>query len=294
VFQQPRARTYRHRKVALFSPARLTLASVLFTGLAMPALAASATQLSDEQISDIITRFAAKESEFSKARQNYTYRQSVKVQTLDDSGQPDGGKYQMVSDIIFNPDGKRTERVVYAPVNTLEKLLLTPEDMQDLQDVQPFVLTSDEIPEYYIRYLGHEQVDEVPCYVFAVKPKQMNPTKRYFEGEIWVDDKDLQIVKTYGRGVGNSRNAKGQQFPKFETYREQIDGRYWFPTYTYANDTLNFPEGPLRMKMVMKYEDYKQFKSDVNIKYSDDTAQPQGEAAQPAKLAPPLDPKDKK
>jgi hypothetical protein len=274
----------------MYFHARLAFASVLITGMAFPGLAATGSQLSQDQINDIIARFAAKESEFAKARENYTYRQSVKVQTLDDSGQPDGGKYQMVSDIIFAPDGKRTEHVVYAPVNTLERLILTPEDMKDLQDVQPFVLTTDDIPEYYVRYLGHEQVDEVSCYVFAVKPKQMNPAKRYFEGEVWVDDKDLQIVKTYGRGVGNSKNAKGQQFPKFETYREQVDGRYWFPTYTYANDTLNFPEGPLKMKMVMKYEDYKQFKSDVNIKYTDDVAKPAGEAAQPEKLAPPLAP----
>jgi hypothetical protein len=278
----------------MYFPAHLALASVLLTGLALPGLAATSTQLSESQINDIITKFAAKESEFAKARENYTYRQSVKVQTLDESGQPDGGKYQMVSDIIFSPEGKRTERVVYAPVNTLERLILTPEDMQDLKDVQPFVLTSEDVPEYNIRYLGHEQVDEVPCYVFAVKPKQMNPAKRYFEGQVWVDDKDLQIVKTYGRGVGNSKNAKGQQFPKFETYREQVDGRYWFPTYTYANDTLNFPEGPLKMKMVMKYEDYKQFKSDVKIKFSEVGAQPEGKAAEPEKMAPPLAPKDKK
>jgi len=269
----------------------MAFATVLLSGVALPGLAATSADPSQEQINDIIARFAAKESQFAKARENYTYRQSVKVQTLDESGNPDGGKYQMVSDIIFAPDGKRTERVVYAPVNTLERLILTPEDMQDLKDVQPFVLTSEDVSEYYVRYLGHEQVDEVSCYVFAVKPKQMNPAKRYFEGEVWVDDKDLQIVKTYGRGVGNSKNAKGQQFPKFETYREQIDGKYWFPTYTYANDTLNFPEGPLKMKMVMKYEDYKQFKSDVNIRYSDDLAKPAGEAAQPEKLAPPLDPK---
>ena len=149
----------------------------------------------------------------------------------------------MVSDIIFTPDGKRTERVVYAPVNTLERLILTPEDMQDLKDVQPFVLTSEDVSEYYIRYLGHEQVDEVPCYVFAVKPKQMNPAKRYFEGEVWVDDKDLQIVKTYGRGVGNSKNAKGQQFPKFETYREQIDGKILVPDVYLCERHSELPRG---------------------------------------------------
>jgi len=282
------------RREAMVSIVRALFALLVLTGLMLPAAAATSAQLSQQQIDDIITRFAAKESQFAKARENYTYRQSVKLQTLDDAGQPDGGTYQVVSDIIFGPDGKRTERVVYAPVNTLERLLLTPEDMQDLKDVQPFVLTTAQIPDYYVRYLGHQQVDEVPCYVFAVKPKQMDPARRYFEGEVWVDDKDLQIVKTYGRGVGNSKNAKGQQFQKFETYREQIDGKYWFPTYTYAKDTLNFPEGPIGLKMVMKYEDYKQFKSDVNIKFSDiDTSKP-GEAAGQEKLAPPLDPKDKK
>ena len=81
-------------------------------------------------------------------------------------------------------------------------LILTPEDEQDLRNVQPFVLTTAEIPEYDIDYLGREKVDEIGCYVFSVKPKKMVQGKRYFEGQIWVDDRDLQIVKTYGKGVG--------------------------------------------------------------------------------------------
>ena len=217
---------------------------------------------------EIIKRFAAKEAEFAKARESYTYRQTVKIQELSPSGTP-GGVHEMVSDIIFSPEGKRTERVVRAPVSTLQNILLTPEDEQDLRDVQPFVLTTNEIPQYYIRYLGHEQLDEIPCYSFAVKPKKMEPGKRYFEGVVWVDDKDLQIVKSYGRGVGLLKKNSDNQFPKFETYRQQIDNKYWFPTYTIANDTLNFQAGPQRIRMTVKYEDYKQFKSDVNIKYGD-------------------------
>ena len=266
--------------------------SLLMFAAAGTLLAADSGDLPQSKIDEIIQKFAARETEFSKARENYTYRQTARIQELDPGGTTTG-RWEMVSDIVFNGEGKRAEHVVNAPVPSLHNIILTPEDMEDLKNVQPFVLTSEDISEYNVRYLGHQQVDEVPCYVFAVKPKQMNPLKRYFEGEIWVDDKDLQIVKTYGRGVGNSKNAKGQQFPKFETYREQIDGKYWFPTYTYAKDTLNFPEGPIGLKMVMKYEDYKQFKSDVNIKFSDiDTSKP-SEAAQPEKLAAPLDPNHK-
>ncbi len=248
---------------------------------AAPVLAATADP-SQTQIDGIIQKFAAKEAEFAKARENYTYRQTVRVQELDPTGNP-GGKWEMVSDIIFGPDGKRSEHVVYAPVNTLQNIVLTPEDMQDLKDVQPFVLTTDTIADYDIRYLGRQQLDEISCYEFTVRPKRLDRGKRYFEGEIWVDDRDLQIVKTYGKGVGRQGKNSDNQFPKFETYREQIDGKYWFPTYTYANDTLQFQAGPQRIKMIVKYQDYKQFKSDVQIKYGDAApeAQPQTPPAPP-------------
>ncbi|HCC56994.1 MAG TPA: hypothetical protein DEQ47_06955, partial [Solibacterales bacterium] len=135
-------------------------------------------------------------------------------------------------------------------------------------------LNSTDIQKYDVRYLGKQNVDEIPCYTFAVKPKTMLKGERYFEGQIWVDDRDLQIVKTYGKGVGLLKRGSDNQFPKFETYRQQIDGKYWFPTYTTADDTLRFAQGPQRIKMVVKYEDYKQFKSDVNIKFGDEVAVP--------------------
>src|SRR6185369_10198205 len=134
---------------------------------------------------------------------------------------------------------------------------------------------------YFIRYIGKENVDEIPCYVFAVKPKKLEPGKRYFSGQIWVDDRDFQIVKTYGRGVGQLKKGADNQYPKFETYREQIDGKYWFPTYTTANDTLFFRDNTARIKMTVRYQDYKQFKSDVNIKYGDEVVQPGQAQPQP-------------
>ncbi len=150
---------------------------------------------------------------------------------------------------------------------------------------QPFVLTLADIGEYDVRYLGKENADEIPCYVFAVKPKKMVQGKRYFEGQIWVDDRDLQIVKTYGKGVGLLKRGSDNQFPKFETYREQVDGKYWFPTYTTANDTLHFQSGPQRIKMTVKYEDYKRFEGRSTIQFGDVVDEKAPKTAPPA--APP-------
>jgi len=231
--------------------------------------AADGTEPSKAQIDDIIQKFAAHEADFAKARENYIYKQTVRIQELDDSGNTTG-KWEITSDIIFASDGKRSEHVTRSPVSSLSKLILTPEDMEDLKSVQPFVLTTDQLPKYLIRYLGRQKVDEIGCYVFAVKPVKYEGKQRYFQGEVWVDDRDLQIVKSYGRGVGSAnKGGNGQQFPKFETYREQIDGKFWFPTYTIANDTLHFKDMDVRMKQTVKYEDYKRFKADTTITFGD-------------------------
>ncbi len=228
----------------------------------------AAANTADPPPEDIIRKFAAKEAEFAKAREQYTYRQTVRIQELSPSGTP-MGRHEMVSDIVFNPDGKRTERVVRAPVSTLRNILLTPEDEQDLRNVQPFVLTTADIDKYRVDYLGRQHVDEIPCYLFSVKPKKMEPGQRYFEGQIWVDDRDLQIVKTYGKGVGLLKKGSDNQFPRFETYREQIDGKFWFPTYTIANDTLHFQSGQQRIRMTVRYENYKRFGAETTIRFGE-------------------------
>ncbi|MFN3322132.1 MAG: hypothetical protein ACK5AZ_01440 [Bryobacteraceae bacterium] len=246
----------------------------------VPALTAVDRDPSPAEIEEIIAKFAAKETEFARARENYTYRQTVRILELDMGGNI-RGRHEMISDIIFSPDGKRTERVVRAPVSTLKNILLTPQDEQDLRSVQPFVLTSEDISKYHVRYLGRETLDEIPCYAFAVKPQKLEAGQRYFQGIIWVDDRDYQIVKSYGRGVGLEKKGSDHQYPKFETYREQIDGKFWFPTYTVANDTLNFQSGPQPIRMTVKYEDYKQFRGDVTITFGDPVDSPA--PAEPAK-----------
>lgn len=218
---------------------------------------------------EIIQKFAAKEAEFRKARENYTYSQSVRMEEIDPGGNVEG-KWEINSDITFGPNKEREEKVTYAPMVTLRNLVLTPQDEQDLRNVQPFVLTSDDVGKYDIQYTGKEKLDEISCYKFSVKPKKMVKGERYFEGDIWVDDRDLQIVKTYGKGVGLTKKGEDNQFPKFETYRQQIDGKYWFPTYTRADDTLHFRNMDQRIHMVVKYDHYKRFGAQTTVTFGDE------------------------
>lgn len=243
--------------------------------------------LSPARIDEIIKTFAANEADFAKAREQYTYHQTARIQELDRAGNVTG-RWETVSDIVFAANLTRTEKVVRAPVSTLKNITLTPEDLQDLKNVQPFVLTSANIPQYNIRYLGKEKLDAIDCYAFAVKPKELVKGERYFSGIVWVDDRDLQVVKTYGRGVGI---AKNQAFPKFETFRQQIDGKYWFPTYTIAEDTLFFADSSQRIRQVVRYEDYKRFAAESRI--IGDVQEVPAAPAKPAEAAKPAAPAKK-
>jgi hypothetical protein len=248
---------------------RTIVFSAVLAVVSLPAWAADAAadKVNPEEI---IQKFAAKETEFAQARNNYTWRQTVKLEELDSGGNPTGGKWDLMEDVLFDDRGRRIEKVVWAPVQSLRNLILTPEDEQDLRNVQPFVMTTAEIPEYQIDYIGREKVDEIGCFVFSVKPKKLVQGKRYFEGQIWVDDRDYQIVKTYGKGVGMIKKSSDNQFPKFETYREQVDGKYWFPTYTRADDTLHFRSGEnQRVRMIVKYQDYKRYAGKATIQFGD-------------------------
>jgi hypothetical protein len=245
----------------------LVVGMLMLTAAGAPGAPAKADP-TEAELQTIIEKFAQKESEFLLARERYTYRQTVRVEDFDGGGTP-GGRYDLVSDIVFTGAGKRTERIVRAPVSTIKFVQFSPEDEQDIRSVQPFVLNSKELPKYHVRYLGRETLDEIDTLAFAVKPKEMVVGERYFSGIAWVDEQDLQIVKTYGRATGKLKKGNDQRFPKFETFREQIDGKYWFPVLTRADDTLYFEESVVRLKMRVKYEDYKQFKGETSITFGD-------------------------
>ncbi len=215
----------------------------------------------------IIQSFAAKEAAFKIARDHYTYDQEVTVQTLE--GGTVDGEYKQTVEITFDDKGHRVERVLYAPAPTLTRIEMTREDMDDIQNQLPFVLTTEELPEYNITYLGPKHVDELDTYVFEVEPKKIEKGKRYFKGKIYVDNQDMQIVLTDGKTLPEiRRHGQENLFPSFVTYREQVDGKYWFPTYTKADDYLHFSSGDVHIREIVKYTNYKRFGSDVKILFN--------------------------
>jgi len=216
-------------------------------------------------VEDIVKRFAEKEAEFKAERDNYTYSQTYSIQTLDEDNRPDG-EYRMASDIIFTPEGKRYEHITFAPQNTLQRILLSQQDLDDVRNVQPFVLTTTELPKYTVNYVGRQQVDELSCYVFEVGPKVIEKNQRYFKGRVWVDDKDLQIVMTDGKAVPDIVTKNNENvFPRFRTYRENIAQGYWFPVYTRADDYLHFRTGDVHIRMTIRYSNYKRYGSTVKM-----------------------------
>ncbi len=223
------------------------------------------TKPPDIPVDQVIKRFGDRELEFKKERDNYTYTQTFVVQTIDFDGRADG-EYRMTSDILFTPEGKRYEKVISAPPPTLERIQLSQQDLDDVEHVQPFVLTTDELPKYDVTYVGRENIDELGTYVFDVKPKKIEKNQRYFQGRIWVDDRDLNIVKTDGKAVPDIiKHGQENIFPRFETFRENIEGHYWFPTYTRSDDELHFSTGAVHMRMTIRYANYKRFGATIKI-----------------------------
>ena len=238
-------------------------------------------------VDEIIQKFAAREEEFKQERDNFTYTQDFTIETLDSGGRPDGA-YEMTTDITY-PNGKRNEQVTYAPQSTLERITLSEQDLDDLRNVQPFVLTTAQLPKYNINYVGREKVDELGTYVFDVGPKIIEKNQRYFQGRIWVDDRDLEIVKTYGKAVPDIRKGNSENvFPRFETYRENIEGNYWFPTYKHSDDVLHFRTSDVHIRMIVHYSDYKRFRVSIKLLNTEPASTP---SPAPPSQAPPPPPK---
>jgi len=210
---------------------------------------------SQAEIDRIIGRFTRKESEFRRALNSYSFKRDALIQSIGMGGQVIG-EYHRVSQFTFDDQGNRYEKINFFPMSSMPEI--TAEDVEDLGGVEPFALEPSKIDKYTIRYAGKEKIDELNLFIFDVQPKVMpDPKKvkeRLFSGRIWVDDQDLQIVKTKGKGVPETKKNK---FPTVETYREHIDGKFWFPTYSYADEELIFENGgSLHVRMKVRYMDF--------------------------------------
>jgi hypothetical protein len=219
---------------------------------------------------EIIQKFAAREEIFRQARNNYIYTQDITVQELD--GNTVTGEFRLVQDITYDDKGGRVENVTFAPQNSLKQLILSREDYEDFRNKMAFIMTTSDLPDYNLLYVGQQRQDEIDTYVFDIAPKTIVKGQRYFQGRIWVDNHDFQIVKSCGKTVPEAiantkkkKNIEENLSPKFVTYREQIDGQYWFPTYIKADDTLHFRTNDVHMREIIKLTNYKRFGSKTKI-----------------------------
>jgi hypothetical protein len=224
------------------------------------------TNLTQAEIDRIIKSFSVKEGESRAALTQYVFNRSAAVSTIGLGGNITG-TFRRDSFMNVSPEGTRVEKILFAPVPTLTEISITPEDLEDLGGVNPFALDPSAINLYSFTYVGKEKIDELDLYVFDVAPKVMpDPKKtkqRLFLGRIWVDDRDLQIVKSKGKGVPEWKNNR---FPVVETVRANVDGKYWFPADSRSDDEIVFDNGNVvKMKVRVKYTNYRQGKSDVRI-----------------------------
>jgi hypothetical protein len=246
--------------IALFQPAPIVLAQ-------QPA--DNIQKGGPVDVDRIVRAFSAKETEFRRALNDYAFKRDATVQQVGMGGGVTG-EYHRVSQFVFDDQGNRFEKITFFPAPTLTELQVTPEDIEDLGGIEPFALEAAKINQYNFNYLGTEHIDEIDTYVFDVQPKVLpkKVSERFFQGRVWVEKTDLQIVKVRGKGVPEGK----QRFPIFETYRQQIDGHYWFPVYTYADDNLAFPDVTIHMRMLVRYTDFLRFRSRVTITEANEPA----------------------
>jgi hypothetical protein len=213
----------------------------------------------DDPPANLAKLVAHRETETEAERNDYTYRQTVTIEELDNNGGA-RGQYREVRDIIFSPKHERTEQLIGKPQNSLKNLIMTGEDFRDVREIQPLVLTESQLWNYETKLRGEENVDGVDCWVLQVRPRQILEGQRFFDGMLWVDQKEYNIVRMQGQAVPQIRTMKSENlFPRFTTIRKPIDGKHWFPIYTYADDTLQFRTGPQRERLRIAFSDYKRF-----------------------------------
>jgi hypothetical protein len=209
---------------------------------------------------------AARETATAEERAHYAYTQFVRLQEMDSRGSQ-SGEYRETREVIFSPSGERTEQFVSQPDSRLKNLVMTPEDFADIRNIQPFVMTTDQLWNYDVDFKGEELIDGLNCWVLRLRPKHILSGQRLFDGMIWTRQDDYSVVRSQGKAVPQIVTMKQENlFPQFTTVRKPVNG-FWFPAVTSADDTLHFRSGPVREKLVIRYNDYRKFGSETVISF---------------------------
>jgi len=208
----------------------------------------------------IIKGFSQKEDEYLAARPQYSYRKSIRIQEF----APDGsssGEYLATYEAARTSDGRIYERAIEAPKSSLQYLQFEPDDVQQLFRTPVYAVTPGQVLKYNLQFLGTEKVDEVDCYIFQANPKTLERQHPYFDGIIWVDQKYLEVVKTYGKWVTDLGEVHPASLPfsMFETYRENVDGKYWFPSYSRSEDIAKAQDRNVPIRITIKWSNFKLF-----------------------------------
>ena len=237
--------------------------------LILASLFAAAGARAEDPPADLARRIARRETATRKVRDNYTYRQTVELQELDDRGGM-RGEYKEVRDVIFSPQHERTEKLIGRPVMGLKRLILTEQDYSDIREIQPFVLPEDQLWIYETKFRGEERVDDTDCWVLQVRPRQILQGQRLFDGMLWADKRTFSIVRMEGKAVPQIVTTKSENlFPRFTTIRRPVDGEYWFPVTTFADDSLPFRTGPQRIKLTIRYSKYQKFGAESTVTFGE-------------------------
>jgi hypothetical protein len=222
--------------------------------------ALAADEPKEISVDEIVKKFTEREATLKKASDAYTFTVDMVVQTLGGGGVT--GELKRTTDIGFDERGKRKVTVTNSTVSTLRGLQVTPEDYADAETGALGLVRPDNVQEYFVKYVGRQPVDQLKTFVFDIAPKNVGKDGAYFQGRVWVDDAEFAIVKTCGQTLRADdlpkKAPRGMEFvvPTFVTYREQV-GTNWFPTFSRAEEVMQFPRGLVKMRETVKLTQYK-------------------------------------
>jgi hypothetical protein len=234
--------------------------------------------------SQIIAAFSKKEDLYQTERPQYSYKRSIRIQEFGPDGKP-SGEYDATYQAVRSPDGQLYEKALAPPQTSLQYLQFEPDDAHYFTSIPAFALTTDQLGRYNVQFLGTEKVDEIDCYIFQVHPKTLDRKHPLFDGIIWVDQKYLEVVKSYGKWITDlgPMHPASLPFSIFETYRENVEGKYWFPSYSRSDDVFKLKDREIQIRVTIKWSDFKPIASAVTSSSPSQPAQTTPPPSAPAK-----------